>query len=44
MVDWQFLPQNFGQVVGTYEGLLQLSECTWGDDSTLVGTPQHNIM
>ena len=35
MVDWRFLPQTFGQVVGTYEGLLQLSECTWGDDSTL---------
>ena len=22
MVDWQFLPQNFGQVVRTYKGLL----------------------
>ena len=22
MVDWLFLPQNFGPVVGTYEGLL----------------------
>ena len=21
VVDWLFLPQNFGQVVGTYEGL-----------------------
>ena len=35
VVDWRFLPQNFGQVVGTYEGLLWLSECTWVDDSTL---------
>ena len=35
VVDWQFLPQNFGQVVGTYEDLLWLSECTWGNDSTL---------
>ena len=33
VVDWLFLPQNFGPVVGTYEGLLQLSECTWGGGS-----------
>ena len=31
MVDWLFLPQNFGPMVGTYEGLLQLCECTLGD-------------
>ena len=43
MVDWQFLPQNFGQVVGTYEGLLWLSECTWGDDSTLRWWGHFNI-
>ena len=44
MVDWLFLPQNFGPVVGTYEGLLQLCECTsaggsfckwWGHLSTI---------
>ena len=33
MVDWLFLPQNFGPVVGTYEGLLQLCECTLGGGS-----------
>ena len=33
VVDWLFLPQNFGPVVGTYEGLLRLSECTWGSVS-----------
>ena len=31
VADWLFLPQNFGPVVGTYEGLLQLSEYTWCD-------------
>ena len=29
MVDLLFLPRNFGLVVGTYEGLLLLCECTW---------------
>ena len=33
VVDWLFLAQNFGHVVGTYEGLLRLSECTWGGGS-----------
>ena len=33
VVDWLFLPQNFGPVVGTYEGLLQLCECTLGGGS-----------
>ena len=33
VVDWLFLPQNFGQVVGTYEGLLRLCECTLGGGS-----------
>ena len=43
MVDWQFLAQNFEQVVGTYEGDLLFCECRWvgmvlagdGDTSTL---------
>ena len=34
VVDWQFLRQNFGQVVGTYEGLLLLCECRCGGDCT----------
>ena len=25
-----FLPQNFGLVVGSYEGLLLFCKCTWG--------------
>ena len=29
-VNWLFLPQNFGPVVGSYEGLLLLCECRWG--------------
>ena len=33
VVDWRFLPQNFGHVVGTYEGLLQLCECRLGGGS-----------
>ena len=33
VVDWRFLPQNFGQVVGTYEGILPFCECTWGGGS-----------
>ena len=33
MVDWWFLPRNFGLVVGTYEGLLLFCECTWGAGS-----------
>ena len=33
VVDWLFLPQNFGPVVGTYEGLLRLCECTLGGGS-----------
>ena len=33
MVGLLFLPQNFGQVVGTYEGLLRLCECTLGGGS-----------
>ena len=34
MVDWRFLPQNFGQVVGNYEGHLLFCECRWGGDGT----------
>ena len=34
VVDWWILPQNFGPVVGTYEGLLWLCECTLGGDFT----------
>ena len=34
VVDWWLLPQNFGPVVGTYEGLLQLCEWTLGGDSS----------
>ena len=34
VVDLWFLPQNFGHVVGTYEGLLVLCECRWGVDHT----------
>ena len=34
LVDWLFLPQNFGPMVGTYEGLLWLCECRWGGDCT----------
>ena len=46
MVDWLFLPQNFGPVVGTYEGLLRLCECIsdggsicrwWGHLTTIGG-------
>ena len=33
VVDWLFLPQNFGPVVGTYKGLLRLCECTLGGGS-----------
>ena len=33
VVDRQFLPQNFGLVLGTYEGLLLFCECTWGGGS-----------
>ena len=33
MVDWRFLPQNFGHVVRTYEGLLPFCECTAGGGS-----------
>ena len=33
VVNWLFLPQNFGPVVGTYEGLLRLCECTLGSGS-----------
>ena len=33
VVDWLFLPQNFGPMVGTYEGLLQICECTLGGGS-----------
>ena len=33
VVDWQFLPQNFGHVVGTYKGLLPFCECTWAGGS-----------
>ena len=32
VVDWRFLPQNFGPVVGTYEGILPLWECRCGGD------------
>ena len=43
VVDWLFLPQNFGPVVGTYEGLLPFCECTWGGGFyvQVVGTPDH---
>ena len=34
VVDWLFLAQIFGLVVGTYEGLLWLCECRWGGDCT----------
>ena len=37
VVDWRFLPQNFGQVVGTYKGLLM----RWKLYFQVVGTPQH---
>ena len=30
VVNWLFLPKNFGPVVGTYEDLLLLCECRWG--------------
>ena len=33
VVDWLFLPRNFGLVVGIYEGLLPFCECTWGGGS-----------
>ena len=33
VVDWWFLPQHFGDVVGTYEGHLLLSQGRWGGDS-----------
>ena len=33
VVDLLFLPQNFGLLVGTYEGLLLFCECTWGGTS-----------
>ena len=32
VVDLRFLPQNFGPMVGIYEGLLLLCECRWGGD------------
>ena len=35
VVDWLFLPWNFGAVVGTYAGLLLFCECTWGGGSML---------
>ena len=43
VVDWLFLPQNFGPVVGTREGLLPLCECTWDGDCICRwwGTPNH---
>ena len=34
VVDWLFLTQNFGPVLGTYEGFLQLCECRLGGDCT----------
>ena len=34
VVDWLFLPQNFGPMVGTYEGLLWLCEWTLDGDCT----------
>ena len=33
VVDWLYLPQNFGPIVGTYEGLLTCCECTWDGGS-----------
>ena len=34
VVDWRFLHQNVGPMVGTYKGLLLLCECRWGGDCT----------
>ena len=34
VVDWLFLPHNFGPMVGTYKGLLVLCEWTLGEDCT----------
>ena len=34
VVDWLFLLQNFGPVVGTYKGLLRLCEWRLGGDCT----------
>ena len=43
VVDWLFLTQNFGQVVGTYEGLfVALWMCIgWWFYFEVVGTPHH---
>ena len=35
VVDWRFLPRNFGLVVETYVGLLPFCECTWDGGSML---------
>ena len=43
MVDWQFLPRNFGAVVGTYEGLFVIlrTYMGWWFYVQVVGTPEH---
>ena len=44
VVDWLFLPQNFGLVVRTCEGILLFYECTnmgWWFYLQVVGTPNH---
>ena len=47
VVDWLFLPQHFGLVVGTYKGHLLLCECRWDGDCTCrwwghINTTCHN--
>ena len=41
MVDWLFLPRNFGLVVGTYEGLFAVKRMGWWFYVKVVGTPDH---
>ena len=43
MVNWLFLPQNFGQVMGTYKGFLQLCECTLGGGSIFRWWGHYNL-
>ena len=47
VVDWLFLPRNFGLVVGTYKFLLPFCECTYGGGSICrwwghLNTTSHN--
>ena len=46
VVDWLFLPQKFGPVVGTYKSLLLLCECTlrWRFYLQVLGTPNHYLL